>query len=315
MAEPGFTAGDVQALVNALPPAGGTVNLQSGATYTFDTAVAIRDRTNVRICGDGSVTIVQTTDNMPSFIVEVSTYVHISSLNLVKGNIILLEASYCKFRDLHITDTDESGILLDGQRNTPGGSSYNTVEGCVIERAKKVGISQNKVTDSSIINNVCRGCFDEGMTVDNSSDRCIVRGNRFEQNRQGVGQIGIDKSCHCIFEANILAGFAEAPTSGITFQSDCGSTDYNIVSNNIFIGNQRYGVELRTRNGSCNSNVITGNRFQGNVMGSIYIVCSQSKSNVVGTNSLGGGAYVDNGSHTICSANGSHDDAEHCHGV
>eukprot|EP01061_Rhynchopus_euleeides_P020963 TRINITY_DN3409_c0_g5_i1.p1 TRINITY_DN3409_c0_g5~~TRINITY_DN3409_c0_g5_i1.p1 ORF type:complete len:381 (+),score=107.20 TRINITY_DN3409_c0_g5_i1:168-1145(+) len=304
---PGFTADDVQKLIDALPSSGGTVTLQSGATYTFNRAVTVVDRTNVRICGDGSVTIEQTTDHTPNFVVQRCTSVHMSQLNLIKGNICVLESTYCSFTKLHLTNTDEAGILLDGQQQAPG-CFYNTVDGCVIVGAGRVGISQNMVTDSTIVNNICIGCANEGLTVDNMSDRCIVRGNRFSGNLYGVGQIGIDKSCHCIFDANILTGCVQAPTSGITFKNNIGSTDYNVLSNNVFMGNQRYGVEFITSSkGSCSSNVVSGNRFEGNVLGSILIQSSGSTNNVVTSNSLGGGAFANNGTGTVVQGNASQD--------
>ena len=292
---------DVQNLVDALPASGGDVLLDSGATYVFTGTVNFIGKTNVTVRGDGSTVIQQTTQDQGSFYFKDCSYVTLSRLILKKGNIVLVESNNCTFSRITAEDTDGSSILLDGQ--TGGGSAYNTVESCTVLRSKKVGISQNKATDTNITNNVCRDCGYEGLTVDNHSDRCIVVGNRFIANKSGVGQIGVDASHECMFQSNVIVGTATALTSGITFQNNISDTSQNVITGNIITDNQYYGIDFKTNAGYCTGNIVTGNRLQNNILAAARIESAVSTDNVFTSNCFGGGALLDNGTNTVVSAN------------
>eukprot|EP01063_Lacrimia_lanifica_P006035 TRINITY_DN1362_c1_g5_i1.p1 TRINITY_DN1362_c1_g5~~TRINITY_DN1362_c1_g5_i1.p1 ORF type:complete len:347 (+),score=48.23 TRINITY_DN1362_c1_g5_i1:57-1097(+) len=305
---------ELQAAIDALPATGGELVLVPGRTYTLGGTVVLDRRVNVTIRGDRSAVVRGTRDDTPAFQIVGCRGVRLVGFTVVKGNVLLIESSHCELVGLEVISTDGSSLLLDGQ--TGAGSSYNTVKDCNVSTSGRVGISQNCVKHSQILNNTCQQNGYEGLTIDNHSDYCMVKGNRFEGNAGGVGQVGIDCSTGCIISGNMIIGRGSTAgkgltTSGITFQNNIGCTDKNIVTNNVITSNGEWGVHLRTgvNSSGCNMNVISNNQLHGNRRGPCKIDSTASFGNVLSSNCFGSQPLADNGANTVVSADVQQSDA------
>ena len=296
----------LQEKINNLPPTGGLVTLDANTKYLIMSTVSVYDRQNVTIVGDRSTVLQWTsTDDVvhpPAMVVvHKGSFVTLRGFSLQQANIVVLESSNCVFDGLSIRDTSGSSILLDGQEGA--GSHYNTVSGCVCTKSGRVGISQNKVKDSKILNNKTFDNNFEGLTIDNASDRCIVIGNYVGQNRGGVGEIGLDFSTNCTIQGNVVEG-GNGARSGLTFQNNIAASNANSITGNVFKGSPEYGVHFKTGNNQgCSQNIVSNNQFVDNALGGMKIDTSASTDNVVTGNNFGGKAFVNAGTGTVFANN------------
>jgi hypothetical protein len=184
--------------------------------------------------------------------------------------VIWVEGDNTVIENCRIENGNSHGILF----STAGNPVSNVVDGCTVLNCDEVGIAHDGGTDNRIVNSSVSGCGFEGLTLDQSSFRCVVDGNRFNANCQsgGVGAIGVDGTDLCIISNNIIAG-TQSGLSGITFQNNLGPSNSNVISGNVFDANGGYGIELKTNTGgSCDSNTITGNIFRTtNTLGSVFV--------------------------------------------
>eukprot|EP00754_Rhynchopus_humris_P012267 Rhum_TRINITY_DN14277_c3_g2::Rhum_TRINITY_DN14277_c3_g2_i1::g.77809::m.77809 len=296
----------LQEEINNLPPTGGLVTLDSNTKYLIAATVTVYGRQNVTIVGDRSSVLQWTGSddgaNPPAMVVvNKGSFVTLRGFSLQSANIVVLESSNCVFDGLSVAATSGSSILLDGQHGA--GSHYNTVSGCVCTKSARVGISQNMVKDSKILNNKTFDNNFEGLTIDNASDRCIVIGNYIGQNRGGVGEIGLDFSTNCTIQGNVIEG-GNGAKSGITFQNNIAASNANNITGNVFKGSPEYGVHFKTGNNQgCSQNIVSNNQFVDNALGGMKIDTSASKDNVVTGNNFGGKAFVNGGARTVFANN------------
>ena len=299
----------IQKAIDNLSPTGGTIYLESGQ-YHFSNDVVINNRSSITLIGSGPGTIINNNDQT-SIVIENSNRITIQNISMRVGNIVVLSSSYCVFDNLDVRNTLDAGILLDGQAS---GASFNVVKNSLFIGNGGVGISQNKVLDSKILNNTMDGNGLEGLTIDNESHRCIVSGNRILNNKGGVGQVGIDYSDLCSITNNIITyetyddNIINNPNlpalPGITFQNNLGVTNYNVISNNIIIDNPNGGILLNDNSGyGCNSNILNSNIFRSNRVFAIKIAGANSADNIVTSNILGGQPINNSGTNTIIANN------------
>lgn len=288
----------IQAAINALPASGGSIILRSG-TYNFQNGISINARNNVEISGEGFSTIINGS-NRTSVTIANSFAVKLRRMAFRYGDVVMLESSYCMFDELDVENSQNSGILLDGQGTR--GSAYNTVQNCILQNNPGVGISQNHVQDSKILNNTSANNGLEGLTVDNQSHRCVIAGNRILNNNGGVGQIGVDLSDLCTFTGNIITGKGGVPLPGICFQNNLGSTNYNNITGNTLLDNPGGGILMRYNANSCNFNVVSSNIFRNNGSFSIQLQ-NYCNGNILTGNILSSNPIINQGTNTVSANN------------
>lgn len=195
----------------------------------------------------------------------------LGSLNTIANNYVTGGASL------------SAGILLDGNSTT---CTNNIISNNVVQDVSGVGISQSNVKSSLIQGNELLACGQEGITIDNASDLCIVIGNRIDYCvvTGGVGGIGIDLANHGLISGNYIIN-TQSGVPGIKTQNNLGSSYYLTITGNVIQGGTSYGIHL-ANNGSyittdcvvsgniisdmtdvgiridsgCTNNVVSGNR-------------------------------------------------------
>lgn len=202
-----------------------------------------------------------------------------------------IQGDFNVIHECYVDSSNSHGILF----STGGAANNNLVDGCTILNCDEVGIAHDGGTDNRIVNNHISGSGYEGITLDQSSYRCIVDGNRINANgvNGGVGGIGIDQTDLCVISNNIISG-TQSGLSGITFQNNIGPSNLNVISGNVFDSNAGYAICLKTNTGgSASSNSITGNVFRNNnVLGSVKIE-SGCQGNVFAGNYYGAFPDID----------------------
>ena len=169
-----------------------------------------------------------------------------------------------------VENGNSHGILFPAS----GAPDSNIVYANNIRNCDEVGIAHDSGTDNRILNNWVSGCGYEAVTLDQGAYRCIVSDNRLNANclAGGVGSIGMDGTDLCVIANNVITGTMSG-LSGITFQNNLGSSNLNVIADNVLDSNEGYGINLKTgTGGSCSNNTITGNVLRSNnTLGSIKI--------------------------------------------
>jgi hypothetical protein len=169
-----------------------------------------------------------------------------------------------------VENSNSHGILFPAA----GAPDSNIVYANNIRNCDEIGIAHDSGTDNRILNNWVSGCGYEAVTLDQGAYRCIVSDNRLNANCQtgGVGSIGVDGTDLCVIANNVITGTLSG-LSGITFQNNLGSSNLNVIADNVLDSNEGYGIKLKTgTGGSCSNNTITGNVLRSNnTLGSIKI--------------------------------------------
>lgn len=183
-----------------------------------------------------------------------------------RSAILMVSGDFNSITGCQIEDSNSHGILF----RTGGAPQFNLVENNIVLNCEEIGIAHDGGTDNRILGNHVSGCGYEGITLDQSSYRCIVDSNRLNANclNGGVGSIGVDWTDLCVISNNVITD--SGAINAITFQNNLGPSNNNVISGNVFDGNPAYAIELKTNTGgSCAGNVISGNMFR--TAGSIKI--------------------------------------------
>lgn len=281
--------GAIQAAILSLPSTGGTLIFPNGE-YKVTSGFTV-SKNNVWLCGELNARI-KRYGAFEIFNVT-GSYNKISDLQLMgnkvsypypayaRAAIVIIQGDFNIVSDCQIEDGNSHGILF----RTGGAPQFNLVQGNIVLNCEEVGIAHDGGVDNRILGNHVSGCGFEGITLDQSSYRCVVDGNRINANCQtgGVGSIGVDWTDLCVISNNIIT--ASGTLSGITFQNNLGPSNRNVISGNVFVDNPGYGVWLKNNTGgTCNDNVITGNMFGAS--GSIKIDSACQR------NILSGNSYI-----------------------
>ncbi len=192
------------------------------------------------------------------------------------------------------------GIYLDGESSS---CNDNTVTQSEFFNNQGIGISQNECTEEIISDNSTHDNQFEGITVDNNSNRNMIRGNSVNHNclSGGVGGIGIDHSSYTTISGNIVE--RTNGQFGISFQNNLGTSIYNTLTGNTFNMNGSGGVHLKTNGSAYTLNtIVSANTFDSAGYYAV-LVDSASNSNIITSNSLGGGSIVNSGAYTIVTLN------------
>ena len=280
----------VQAAISAVSALGGTVVFPNGEykvtapTTLSANQIWLKGDLNARIKRYGAFEIFNVT----------GSYNKISDLQLMgnkasypfpansRAAIVIVQGDFNIASDCQIEEGNSHGILF----RTGGAPQFNLAQGNIVLNCDEVGIAHDGGVDNRILGNHVSGCGFEGVTLDQSSLRCIVDGNRLNANCQvgGVGSIGIDWTDLCVVSNNVITGTG-AGLSGITFQNNLGPSNFNVITGNVFDVNAAYGVHMKTNaGGSCSDNVVSGNMFR--TSGSIKIESGCQR------NTLSGNVYA-----------------------
>lgn len=188
--------------------------------------------------------------------------------------------------NVEIYGSPSSGLLIDGNTIT---SAVNRIDGCTIRDNGGVGLSLNNVKLTQIIGNRFYNNGYENLTVDCSSNGTMAIKNYFFRHRGGCGNIGWDDGDVSLFVGNYIDSEsttwpAVGTRNGITINSEAGVTTGALISSNIILNNQEYGIILRNRSGQSNPTpppnwnpskpgdaMITGNYLRNNLTADIRI--------------------------------------------
>lgn len=162
------------------------------------------------------------------------------------------------------------GIYLDGQAST---CSMNRIEACQAYSNGQVGFPANSAPDNIRVGNVASNNNFEGFTIDATSFRSLLTGNKAMSNCQtgGVGGIGVDQASEAVITGNIVNN-TRSSRPGLQFQNNLATTSFCTVTGNTFTDNTGGGIHLFA-NGSffASFNVLSGNNFQNNTNFDIQI--------------------------------------------
>lgn len=175
-----------------------------------------------------------------------------------------------------------NGIHLDGytiDNNPVQRGSRLLVDGCNIQNTR-LAICQSGV--STTIRNCNLNNSDlENITVDNGCRNCEILNNTIGVHYGGAGNISTDGSDQTRIIGNRIdnGNDSTAPTAlsnGITFNANTGPCNFCVVSDNLILGNAKYGIWIKDKVADgkhigCGYTTITGNVFTSNVEKDIQI--------------------------------------------
>lgn len=163
------------------------------------------------------------------------------------------------------------GIGLDGQASD---CEYNRVINCTCMDNDGIGFSMNTGGNNIISGNIAIGNGLEGFTCDGMVHTGPSYGNIFsdnicQDNKGGVGGIGIDFAIDNIFSGNVVDGNER---SGLKTQNNQGPCFGNTFIGNIIVNNRGYGIEFSEGSGGVShNNRLSGNVFRNNMAGDVFV--------------------------------------------
>lgn len=257
---------EIQAAIDALPAAGGCVQLLDG-TYNIEVLLTLDSNQTLRGCGRNTILTTSAAD--------------LTFLAAVGGS-----------------GTEKTGIVIedlqiDGASAADHGIYFEYVDYSFIQnvylrrhRYSKGGFDESAVylhnSDSNrIANNVCRDNLWLGIVISSSNSNTIT-GNICRGNvTHGICLASSDDNT---VSENICQG-GGVDSSGILLISG----DDNTISGNICQGNGHHGIHLD----SSDNNTVCGNTCQGNDKNGIYLTGSDNNT-IVGNTCIGNSQETDN---------------------
>ncbi len=253
--------GDIQALIDALPEKGGTINLLKG-TYHITNTLKIYSRKNIVLKGAGkNLTVIKPIfSGMAAIDSRLSTGITIEAMKLVGEGIGLYRNSECTLRDLHLDGCSANTRFCDR-------ITFKDIY------CRKGHLGGAYLKNSSILNNTIEGKGNnQGIVFNPACSKNIIRGNKCSGGALGI--YVYTASNDNIIENNVFSG---AWSAGIQLTGSRG----NIVRNNICHSNRRGVMVSRSTNNRIVNNVIYGNRTGIDTSG-------KSNDNTVASNTIDG---------------------------
>ncbi len=233
-------SGDTDSIIEAmkmLPPTGGTVFLKAG-TYNLTESIII-NKPNIQLIGEGRAAHLKNVNNQRVIWIDEVPNILISGLK-IEGD--------------KAAGSVNDGIYIDGSNQT-------IIQDCFITNCGAHGIHFPGLSNQiHLLNNEAFDCAENGFEI-HSCFWMIITGNRIRGNdNHGMLLINVRES---VFDSNVFQ-FNGTNTEGWNGMHQEG--DRNVISNNVFIDNRNYGLELTN---AASENLITGNMFSGNVTGTV----------------------------------------------
>jgi hypothetical protein len=283
----------INAAITACSTTGGTVVVPKGTWKLTGTVTLANDKISI-ICSRGARFLKASTNfNMFTITGNYCTIENgeIDGASQAQGSGILINGGHNLIRGMYIHNVGDvtnpssyvngsHGICLDGQASS---CTLNRIESCVVLSCHDIGISQNLVTDSFIVDCEVGSNGLEGLTVDNASHKFRGVLLRLYGNcvNGGAGGISIDGS-----DLGTLVGCyvsSSTSTPGIITNNNVSNSNYWNVVGGEYIGNGTYGIYLRA-NGANTGNwwTIAGVVLRDGGTGSIRLDANSNNNKIIG---------------------------------
>ena len=226
-----ITGDDIQAAIDALPPEGGEVSLSSG---TYEIAESILLRSNVKVSGAGSTTILKATGDVSIFIAQTKENIEISNMTLEGNDNAQYVAVHFKW----------------------GGQNIR-ISSVTVRNWQRMGLffedSNNVTIENSWFFNIGSVGGDAAVWFSRGEDNKIL-GNTLQDNQNAISAQGMSNS---VVANNTIK---DSALDGINLTAGTNGNAYgNVISNNVIQSSGALGIILN----GCDESVVVGNRVFG----------------------------------------------------